>query len=118
MHELSLAQSLVEQILSAAGAENATRVLRVVIAIGPYSGVDKSAFEFAFPFAAEGTMAEGAELVIDGTTAMIDCTLCHASTQSDHPAHLICPACGSENVIIKGGHEFLLRKLELNIAPD
>lgn len=118
MHELSLAQSLVEQILSAAEAENATRILRVVIAIGPYSGVDNSAFKFAFPFAAEGTIAEGAELVIDDTTAMIDCTLCHASTRADHPAHLICPACGSESVTIKGGHEFLIREIELNVAQD
>jgi hydrogenase nickel incorporation protein HypA/HybF len=115
MHELSLAQSLVEQILSAAKEENATQVLRVVVAIGPYAGVDKKAFEFVFPFAAEGTSVEGAELVIEDVPATIECNLCHVTTRAD-PTQLVCPHCGSDSVEIKGGHEFLIREVELKIA--
>jgi hydrogenase nickel incorporation protein HypA/HybF len=115
MHELSLAQSLIEQVLTAAKKENADRILRVVVAIGPYSGVEKTAFEFAFPFAAEGTSAEGAELVIEDVPATIECNLCHVTTRAD-PTQLVCPRCGSDRVDIKGGHTFLVREIELTVA--
>ena len=114
MHELSLAQSLIEQVLAAAEAENALQVLRVTVAIGPYSGVEKTAFEFAFPFAAEGTSVAGAELVIEDAPATIDCNLCHATPRAD-PTRLVCPRCGSDQVDIQGGHDFLVRKIELKV---
>lgn len=114
MHELSLAQSLMDQVLSAARAQSATRVLRVVVVIGPYSGVEKTAFEFAFPLAAEGTPAEGAELIIENASATIECTLCHASGPAD-PVQLACPRCGSDRVDIKGGHDFVVREIELEV---
>ena len=114
MHELSLAQSLIEQVVVAAEAENAARVLRVIVAVGPYSGVEKSAFEFAFPFAADGTSAEGAELVIEDAPATIVCELCHATNRA-YPTQLVCPQCGSDHVVLKGGHTFLVREIELEV---
>jgi hydrogenase nickel incorporation protein HypA/HybF len=114
MHELSLAQSLIEQVVTAAEAENAVQVLRVVVAIGPYSGVEKTAFEFAFPFAAGGTLAEGAELVIEEEPAAIVCKVCHATTRAD-PTRLICRQCGSDHVEVLGGHAFLVREIELEL---
>jgi hydrogenase nickel incorporation protein HypA/HybF len=115
MHELSLAQNMIEQVLAAAEAENASLVLRVVVAMGPYAGVEKAAFEFAFPFAAEGTAAEGAELVIEDVPATIKCSTCHESTRADLPAQGVCPRCGSDKVEVKGGHSFLIREIELKI---
>jgi len=112
MHELSLAQSLIEQVLSAARSENAARVLRVVVAIGPYSGVESAALEFAFPVAAEGTLAAGAELCIEDAPATVKCTMCHATAPAD-PVQSTCPRCGSEHVHIRGGHDFLVREIEL-----
>ena len=117
MHELSLAQSLIEQVVTAAEAEDAVRVLRVVVAVGPYSGVEKTAFEFAFPFAADGTAVEGAELVIEDVPASIVCDLCHATSRA-HPTRLTCPRCGSDHVNLKGGHTFLIREIELDIEED
>ena len=114
MHELSLAQSLIEQVVAAAAAENAARVLRVVVAVGPYSGVEKTAFEFAFPFAADGTSAEGAELVIEDASASIVCNLCHTTTRAQL-TQLVCPQCGSDRVDLKGGHTFLVREIELEV---
>lgn len=114
MHELSLAQRLIEQVVAAAEAENAARVLRVIVAMGPYSGVEKTAFEFAFPFAADGTSAAGAELVIEEVPATIVCDRCHATNRA-HPTRLVCPRCGSDRVDLKGGHTFLVREIELEV---
>ncbi len=65
MHELSLCVSLVEQIEAVATREQATCVTRVELVVGDRSGVEPEALEFAFPMAAEGTVAQGAELVIE-----------------------------------------------------
>ena len=117
MHELSLAQSLVEQVLKAAEAEHAVQVLRVVVAVGPYSGVEKNAFEFAFPFAADGTVLEGAELVMEDVPAGIECRICRATARAE-PAQLVCPRCGSDHVELKGGHDFRIREIELQLKGD
>ena len=48
MHELSLAHSLIDQILDLAAEHQASRVLRVRVTLGPFSGVVRDSFEFGF----------------------------------------------------------------------
>jgi len=114
MHELSLAQSLVEQVGHAAEKENAVRVSRIVVVIGKYSGVERDAFEFAFPFAAEGSALEGAELVVEEIPVTVACQSCGARS---HPevVNLACARCGSTRVELVGGREFLVRSVELEV---
>jgi len=114
MHELSLAQSLVEQVGHAAKIENAVRVSRIVVVIGKYSGVERDAFEFAFPFAAENTLVHGAKLVIEEIPATVSCQSCGARS---HPevVNLVCARCGSTQVELAGGREFLVRSVELEV---
>ena len=114
MHELSLAQEMVEQLEDAAQREKAQRILHVVAAIGPYSGVEPDAFEFAFPFAAEGTLAEGAKLTVQVCPVSVVCHACGASSNPD-PAYLACSRCTSTDVEITGGCEFLVKSIELEI---
>ncbi|MCF7818339.1 MAG: hydrogenase maturation nickel metallochaperone HypA [Kiritimatiellales bacterium] len=116
MHELSLAQELVEHIARVAKSENALRVERVVVVIGRYSGVEREAFEFAFPFAAEGTIAEGAELLIEERPATVWCRNCNSSS---HVAstHLTCGNCGSTEVALTDGREFMIQSIQLEV-PD
>ena len=117
MHELSLAEGLIEQLAQAAAAENALRVTRVVVVIGKYSGVEREAFEFAFPFAAEGSVAEGAELIIEELPVTVECRMCHATTHPE-PTLLLCSKCESNEVELKGGREFLIQSAELEIPDD
>jgi hydrogenase nickel incorporation protein HypA/HybF len=116
MHELSLAQGLVEQALQVAETEGATRVERIVVEIGQHSGVERDALEFAFPFAAEHTLAEGATLDILELPVTVECRQCKSQS---HPQALclLCEQCGSTDVTLKGGREFLIRSIELEI-PD
>ena len=57
MHELSLAQGLVGQLENAARAEQAVRVVRVVVAIGPYAGADAEALVRANPYRLAGAVS-------------------------------------------------------------
>lgn len=114
MHELSLAQELIEQIIEVATHEHAVRVERVVVVIGTYSGVEPEAFEFAFPFAAENTVSEGAELVIEEETPRAVCNTCHFQFVPNLTL-LICEKCGSDDVTLQGGREFMIRSIDLEV---
>ena len=48
MHELSLAQSLIDQLLDLAATHKAEQINRVVVTLGPFSGIVRDSFEFGF----------------------------------------------------------------------
>ncbi len=110
MHELALAESLVGQIEEICSREGGTKVKAVRLEIGGLSGVDIQAFEFAFPFAAEGTRAENAELEIEAIPAKVRCGDCIKESETEFN-FLLCPECGSDRTEIICGKEFILKSL-------
>jgi hydrogenase nickel incorporation protein HypA/HybF len=117
MHELSLAQDLVGQIILSAQQENAIRVSRVVVVIGALSGVERDAFEFVFPFAAEDSVAAGAELIIEEVPTKAVCGKCRAEFIPDLSC-LVCVKCGSDEITVEGGREFLIRSIDLEVPQS
>lgn len=112
MHELSVAEAVVAELEELVRREGACRVARVVLRVGALSGVEPDALEFAFPFAAEGTCAEGAELVLESEPVRVRCGACGAETAAD-PLWMACGACGADAVEIIGGADLTLRSAEL-----
>jgi hydrogenase nickel incorporation protein HypA/HybF len=107
MHELSIAESLVEQLTDLARREGAARVARVELRIGALSGVDPEALAFAFPVAADGTIAEGAELAARLVPARATCRACGAETESDS-CFAVCARCASPDLTFQGGRDLTL----------
>ena len=62
MHELSVCLSLLDEVKRVARENNAGSVTRIVVKIGPLSGVEPDLLRNAYPIAAAGTIAEEAEL--------------------------------------------------------
>lgn len=112
MHELSLACSLVEEAEKVLDAENAGHATRVSVGIGKLSGIEMDAFEFAFPLAAEGTRLENAELVIEDLPIRVRCRDCDKESNPDFP-RCACTACGSDNIELLGGREFVIQSMEV-----
>jgi len=112
MHELSLAQALVEQVEQIRVREHATAVTSITVNIGALSGVDREPFEFAFPLAIEGTPLAGASLAIEETPAEVTCGACGARSQPE-VTRIRCEACGDTNVRITAGRDFLIQSVEL-----
>ena len=112
MHELSMAQALVDQVEQIRAKENAREVVSITVDIGALSGVDREAFEFAFPLAAEGTSAAGASLVVERTPAGVTCDQCGEQSQPEL-TDLRCVPCGSRRVRITVGRDFLIKSVEL-----
>ena len=112
MHELSIAQSVIEQVTETARKEKAVRVVTITLAIGVLSGVERESLEFAFPLAADGTLAAGAHLIIEEVPARFACRACHAETDFEMPM-VACPTCGSGEVEVSGGRDLIIQSVEL-----
>jgi hydrogenase nickel incorporation protein HypA/HybF len=109
MHELSIADAVVQVALRHAAGR---RVHKVELKVGYLRQVVPSALEFAFQLVADGTLLEGAELVIDEVPAQGHCRACQTDmTMSGFP--LQCARCGGIDVELVAGEELLVDALEL-----
>ena len=65
MHEMSIAEGIIEIVERTAGRSGVTRVKEVRIEVGELAGVDISSLEFAWVSVTRGGPAEGSRLVIE-----------------------------------------------------
>jgi hydrogenase nickel incorporation protein HypA/HybF len=113
MHEMSLVQTLLDQIAATVQASgHAGRVQTVELIVGRLSGVHVEALRFAFEVLAPSSIAAGAELRIEQPCAVIACRDCGLRNEVIDMT-MNCPACGSGQIAIEGGRELLLQSLEL-----
>jgi hydrogenase nickel incorporation protein HypA/HybF len=112
MHELSVCQALVQQLESISAANGGGAVELIRLRIGPLSGTEGELLRRAFPLAAAGTVAAGAELLIEVAPVTVQCSVCGARTEAA-PNRVLCGACDSFRVRIVSGDEMLLESVEL-----
>jgi hydrogenase nickel incorporation protein HypA/HybF len=112
MHELSVCQGMMSQVEQIARREHAVRVTRILLSVGPLSGVEPQLLRDAFPIAAAGTLAAGARLDIDSQPIRVRCETCGAETDAS-PNRLLCGSCGDYRTRLTSGDEMLLMSLEL-----
>lgn len=112
MHELSIAQALIEQLEAIAADNGVSRVKGVKLDVGLLSGVDHDALQMAFPFAAEGTVAEGAALEITDIEPKAVCGACGKESVPEFP-FMICGHCGAQDLTVLAGRELVIKSAEL-----
>jgi hydrogenase nickel incorporation protein HypA/HybF len=116
MHELSVCQALIGQVEKVARENDAHRVVSIVIAVGPLSGVEAGLLEHAYPIAAAGTLAEHATLTVETVPVRVHCRSCEAETGA-LPNRLVCGDCGEWKVDVVAGEEMLLKRVEIETGP-
>jgi hydrogenase nickel incorporation protein HypA/HybF len=108
MHELAIAESIVQAVQSRIGDRP---VRSVHLQVGQLSGVLTDALTFSFELAASGTPLEGADLLIDEPRGRLHCRTCgHDVGRND--LLLLCE-CGSANVEVTAGRELALVSVEV-----
>lgn len=112
MHEMSLAESVVELVEYRARRNGWQRIKAVRLEIGKLSGVEPDAMRFCFDAVTGGTLAEGAALDIieqDGRAWCFDCSrLTPLATRGDP-----CPECGSFHLRVDEGLAMRVKELEI-----
>ena len=113
MHELALAQAVLDVVAEHAGERP---VERVEVRVGALRQVVPGSLAFCFEAVARGTVAEGAELAIEQVPVRISCRRCGGDAELDG-FPLACPACGGVDVEVTAGEEFLIESLEVLDGP-
>ena len=114
MHELSICQSLIVQVERIASVHKACTVDKIVVRIGPLSGVEIPLLRQAYTLVCAGTVAENAALVTDVQPIRVACETCGAETRAI-VNRLLCGACGDYRTRLLSGDEMILASVELNV---
>ncbi len=112
MHEMSLAESVLQIIEESARAQNFRRVRCVVLEIGKLSAVEPDAMRFCFDSVMRGTLAEGAVLQIVETPGTGRCLAC-GSIMAMQEQYGLCPSCGSPRLQITAGNQMRVKDLSV-----
>lgn len=112
MHELPITQSICTIVVEEAERLHAKKILKIRIKQGEYRDYIPEVIQEYFNLVSEGTLAEGAELVVDTVPAVLRCGDCAAESRGEH-YRMRCPHCGSRNVTLLSGREFYIDSMEV-----
>ena len=110
MHEMSLAEGILQIIEAAARQQGFARVREVRLEIGQLAGVELEALRFCLDSVLQGSLAEGARIDVDHTPGTGWCMLCGTTvpiTSFFDP----CPRCGGHQVQPTGGTQMRVKDL-------
>lgn len=112
MHELSLAESLIDLAEEESRKLSGAKVRTVRLEIGALAAVEPDAMRFCFDVVARGTSLEGAALDIVTVAGRGRCLACgHEIEVLERPA--LCPDCGGVRVEVTSGTGMRLTELEV-----
>ena len=117
MHEISIAESILDIVQAKAREQNASSVHLIKLRLGEFTTIVPEALEFAFEVARQGTLAENARLEIEFIPMVLHCVVCDATTQPEAGLHLICEECGFPLEII-AGEELQIEYIELETEKE
>jgi len=107
MHEMSIAQSLLDIIRQEMEKHDATKLLLVRVKHGQLTHIVPDSLYFAFEVLTKDTPLEGAKLELEEVPLRVKCSGCgqEFEPESEHPLLMPCPHCGEEF-----GHEVVCGK--------
>jgi len=118
VHELPIAQSLLDGVLAHAAQSRAVRVTDVHLIVGDLSGVSPECVAFYWDTIRCGTVAHDATLHVRRVPFELMCLECSkAFTPQDQALEYSCPECGSDRTRISHGQECCLEAIDI-VPPD
>ena len=111
MHEMSIAQSVLDIILQESQNHKVKRVRSVAVKVGELSAVETESLRFCFDFLSKGTLAEGASLEIERVQVTCRCQEC-GSNFTVEGLVFACPSCQSPTVKMLTGRELSVESFE------
>ncbi len=110
MHEMSIAEAVLEQVLGVARDNNLLRVTQVRLRVGDLRMVVGVALLAAWEALRDGTIAAGASLEIASVPARARCRRCGREYHPEWPIFL-CPACNQASAEVLAGEELVLEEI-------
>ena len=112
MHELSIAESIVQAVVKVAEDNHYGQIKSIRLEIGALSGIVEDSLSFCFPVVAEGTALEGVSLDIINVPLTLACRDCGSQTCPKEP-WMICGQCQGSRVDVIAGKEMTIKSIEV-----
>jgi hydrogenase nickel incorporation protein HypA/HybF len=112
MHELSIAQNIVDIVLDQMKVHSLSNIESVMVRVGVLRGVSVESLSFGFDVAVKETPMEGAKLVIETVPIRGRCITCNQEFTIEHWLD-DCPFCSSHTVEITSGKELEIAGIEV-----
>jgi len=112
MHEMALAEEVLQIVQGAAQREGFRRVLALWLDIGQLSSVEPDAMRFCFDAVARDSVAAGARLEIATTAGAAWCIECSERVALAELG-AACPRCGGHQLRVSDGAEMRVKELEV-----
>jgi hydrogenase nickel incorporation protein HypA/HybF len=112
MHEMSLAEGILQLVEETARREQSARVTAVCLEIGRLASVEVESLRFCFDAVVRDSVADGAKLEIVEVPGAGWCMDCDAPVaMADRLG--ACPQCGNYRVQVTGGTEMRVKEIEI-----
>lgn len=112
MHEMSVAQSLIEIIKEEMVKHEASVLQSVRLKIGQLSAVVPESLSFCFEVMTSGTELEGAKLIMEVVSLKGTCQECNNTFEIRNYA-FECPCCGSQKILTISGQDLSIVEMEV-----
>ncbi|UTW04275.1 hydrogenase maturation nickel metallochaperone HypA [Amphritea atlantica] len=112
MHEMSIAEGIIQVLEDQAKAQNYSRVKTVWLEIGPLAMIETESLRFCFDAVTRNSLAEGAKLKIIKIPGEALCMQC-LKTVPVEKRFDACVECGSYQLQITQGEEMRIKELEV-----
>jgi len=110
MHEMSLAEGILQIVEDAAARQDFSRVKEIRLEIGALSGVEVEALNFSLEVVLRNSVAEGARVEMETVPGRGFCLEC-GETVPIQALYDACPKCGGYQVQTTGGTEMRVKDL-------
>jgi len=112
MHELSIAQSILDIVRQSVPEKELPAVRFVTLQVGDLAGVVPDSLEFSFTVLTTNTPLRDAKLHIDHIPFVVMCNPCGKSFTNEI-GFVLCPTCGGADTKILSGMELQVVEIEL-----
>jgi len=114
MHELPVIQTIMDLCLKHAARHGVRRILAIHLEVGEMSDLEDHWMQSYFDRISEGSIAEGAELLVKRTPVVMACSDCDQSFEVDlkKGSDIACPRCRGRNLTFVSGKDYKVVDME------
>jgi len=113
MHELSIAQNIIEIVKENVNEEDYGNVKSIILEIGELSGIVADSLQFCFDAIKSETPFQNAEMKINNIPFKLFCNICKSVT-TNTIGTCLCTKCGGTDTNIVSGTEMRITEVEIN----
>ena len=117
MHELSIAQEIIDVAVNTIPPEKHSLVRKIRIELGEFSNIMPDSLSFCFNTLIGSSEISYAMLEVNVVPLQICCEVCNSSIEIQ-PPNFFCSKCGSTEIKIISGQELSIKEIELDETTE